>query len=311
VHYRHALARRDANAVRPSEALTLRGEGSAGNMLGADEGSAGNALAIGRARFPADLQYHGGAVVLSTQSHPVYVNTSATCPNNTCWGNPEAFLHDVTESDLIHVVDQYVGSDEPRRYTLGSSTSVTIPTTPGVPLTDDQIRAAVFAVASATGQVGYGHVYHVFLPPGQDECFDSTFSVCFSPDNQATMFFCAYHQSVTFKGLGHVLYSVEPFVDVPRCQVRPGTPNGQLVDSTNTILSHELIETITDPDGDAWWNSLNGEFFGEEIADTCAFQIYALHDYDPSNIIANGKLYAVQPEYSNRQHTCVTGAEGE
>jgi hypothetical protein len=27
------------------------------------------------------------------------------------------------------------------------------------------------------------------------------------------------------------------------CQVRPGTPNGQWVDSTNDALSHELFET--------------------------------------------------------------------
>src|SRR5262249_4778497 len=158
--------------------------------------------ATARVRYPADVQYYGGAVVLSMQSHPVYVNTSATCPNNTCWGNPEAFLHDLAESELIHVVDQYVGSDEPRRYTLGASISVTIPTTAGVPLTDTQIRAAVFAAASATGQVGYGHEYHVFLAPGQDECFDTldpTLSFCYSPDNPATWVFCAYHTSVTFK----------------------------------------------------------------------------------------------------------------
>jgi hypothetical protein len=324
VHHRHALTTRPANGVRRSEARVLRGEGSAGNTRGADEGSAGSETT--GVRYPADLQDHGGAVVLSAQSHPVYVNTSATCPNNTCWGNPEAFLHDLADSKLIHVVDQYVGSAAPRRYTLGSSASVTIPTTPGVPLTDDQVRAAVFAVASDTGQAGYGHVYHVFLPPGQDVCvsLDSTFGIspCFS-----TLFFCAYHSSVTFQELGHVLYSVVPYQNVPGCQVRPGTPNGQFVDSTNNVLSAELIETITNPDGDAWRNSLNLDFgFGGflfdassgEITDECLFGSFlgGIIDLsgiilDPSNIIANGKLYAVLPEYSNRHHACVTGAEGE
>jgi len=88
--------------------------------------------------------------------------------------------------------------------------------------------AVVHAVASATGDTGYGHIFHVFLAPGQDECFDSSFSVCYSPDNNNSFFFCAYHGSVDFSDIGHVLYSVEPFQNVPGCQVRPGTPNGQL-----------------------------------------------------------------------------------
>jgi hypothetical protein len=44
-----------------------------------------------------------------------------------------------------------------------------------------------------------------------------------------------------------------------------------LIDSTNDTLSHELIEAITDPDLDAWWNSIGFGMFGEEIADECLF----------------------------------------
>jgi len=32
-----------------------------------------------------------------------------------------------------------------------------------------------------------------------------------------------------------------------------------------------VVETITDPLGDAWWNQLNNALFGEEIADECSF----------------------------------------
>lgn len=111
------------------------------------------------------------------------------------------------------------------------------------------------AVASKEGS-GYGHIYHVFLPPGQDECFSHPSKVCYSPDDPKTFVFCAYHSSVQFKDIGHVLYSVEPFQDVPGCSVRPGTPNGQLADSTNNSLSHELFETISDPDGNTWITGL-------------------------------------------------------
>jgi hypothetical protein len=82
-----------------------------------------------------------------------------------------------------------------------------------------------------------------FCPPGTDECFDSSFSVCYSPDNPNTCFFCAYHGSADFSDIGHVLYSVELYQNVPGCSDPPRTPNAQLADSTNDVLSHELLET--------------------------------------------------------------------
>jgi hypothetical protein len=162
------------------------------------------------------------------------------------------------------------------------------------------------AVTNLTNEFGYSDIYHVFLPPGQDECFDATFSVC------ASNVFCAYHGSVTFKDNGrHVLYSVEPFTDVPGCQVRPGTPNGQLVDSTNDVLSHELIETITDPDGRSWVDVTSGGMLGQEIGDECVFLTSLGLDpftnplySDPAIIEVEGRKYAIQPEYNNRAQAC-------
>jgi hypothetical protein len=156
-------------------------------------------------------------------------------------------------------------------------------------------------VTSATNETGYNHIYHVFLPPGQDECFDATFTVCTSN------IFCAYHSSVTFKDTGrHVLYSVEPFTDVVGCQVKPGSPNGMLIDSTNDVLSHELIETITDPDGGSWWDSTSGGMFGEEIGDECVFVTFVggIPYSDPAIISVDGRRYALQPEYDNSARAC-------
>lgn len=297
-NYRHALPA-NGGQQRPG-ALTMRKVDSAGNAFGT----------LGRDRFPADLQYHGGAVVVTVQSHPIFVNTTATCQPNTCWGDPQAFLSDLANSTLIQVADQYVGSKAKGRYTLGASASVTVPTTPGLALTDADVQAIVHAVAAATGNSGYGHEFHVFLPPGQDECFDATRTVCYSPDNFATFFFCAYHSSTDFPDVGHVLYSVEPFQNVVGCHVRAGTPNGPLVDSTNNVLSHELIETITDPDGDAWWNSADNGLFGQEIADECSFIVLNPPAFDPSIFLIGKKTYAAQPEYANAQHVCTVDPIG-
>jgi hypothetical protein len=259
-------------------------------------------------RYPADVVFQGGTVVDAAESHAVYMLPNGHCEISTCWGNPEGFLRDLARSDFVHLLDQYVGRTDDRRYTVGHRAKVSF-TPPSVPFTDNDMVAVVHAIASRTGNTGYGHIYHIFLPQGIDECFDNTFTVCYSPDNPNAWKFCAYHGSAD-TDIGHLVYSVEPYQNVPGCNDPPTTPNGQLVDSTNDVLSHELFETISDPDGTGWWNStpsvIGVEF--EEIGDECVFTtappgspvIYG----DPSIFTIGEHVYAVQLEYSNSKHGC-------
>jgi hypothetical protein len=260
-------------------------------------------------RFPGDLSFFGGHVVPSAQFHAVYlVPGNGNCPSvAACWGNPEGFLSDLGNSNFIHLVDQYTGMTMSNRYTVGKNAAILYLQTASI-FTDANIQAFVHAVASVYG-TGYGHIYHVFLPPGQDECFSANSHACYSPDDPRTFAFCGYHSSVQFTDIGHVLYSVEPFQDVPGCSVKPGTPNGQLVDSTNNTLSHESIETITDPDGSAWFNFTLVVLRGAEIGDECSFFTLTRAGafFDPSVFTLNGNSYAVQPEYSNSAHACAVG----
>jgi len=94
--------------------------------------------------------------------------------------------------------------------------------------------------------------------------------------------------------------TVEPYQNVDGCSVAKPSPNGALVDSTADVLSHELIETITDPDGDAWWITNDLDLFFAEIGDVCQ---NATFDYAVSNL--PGRNYEIQPEYSNQAHACV------
>jgi hypothetical protein len=284
------------SAARPAE-LSTRNSASAA-------ASANNSPDPALIRYPADVVYQGGAVVETAESHAVYMLPNGHCPVSQCWGDPEGFLRNLGGSEFVHVLDQYTGLTANDRYTVGRDAKVSY-APPSTPFTDNDILSIVHAVASATGQTGYRHIYHVFLPPGQDECFDSTFAVCYSPDNQQTFAFCAYHGSADFTDIGHILYSVEPYQNVVGCSDPPGTPNGQLVDSTNDTLSHETFETVSDPDGTGWWNSTPAVtgLFGEEIGDECVF-ITPPAFGDPSVFVIGHKLYAVQLEYSNAKHGC-------
>jgi hypothetical protein len=242
--------------------------------------------------YPADLSNPGhGQVLTATQSNNVYVNCAASC-----WGTPSNFLARLATSTLIHVTDEYVGNTGNNRYTVGTATSINaaLPTT----LTSANILQLVHTAAKAHGS-GYGHVYHIFLRSGVDVC--TTANVCYSPDNNATFVFCAYHGAVTFTDIGHVLYTVEPYQNVAGCSVAQPSANGPLVDSTSSTLSHELTETITDPDGNAWFARSSLPEFGAEIGDICENPFGRYPAFSIS-----GKSYAIQPEYSNHFHACAT-----
>ena len=300
---RHATPPRTSQTSVPtSRPAELLSAGSTANVGTAASAASPSSQAF--VRYPADVVYQGGAVVESAESHAVYLLPNGHCPISECWGNPEGFLRDLTASEFVHVLDQYAGLTANNRYTVGRRARVSY-APPAVPLTDNDVIAFVHSVASVTGETGYGHIYHVFLPPGQDECFDSTFTVCYSPDNLNTFAFCAYHGSADFTDIGHVLYSVEPFQDVFGCSDPPGTPNGQLVDSTNDTLSHEFFETVSDPDGTGWWNSTPSVtgLEGEEIGDECVFITLPAFG-DASVFRIDDKTYAVQLEYSNSKHGC-------
>jgi len=310
VVYRHARpANTSAGAsLKRKEIATGRGASSAAAAAPA----AGPATATDNdyLRYLGDLTYSGGAVVRVAEQHPIFMLPNGKCPIASCWGNPEGFLRDQSVSEFIHITDQYVGATGNNRYPVGAHKLISYkPTSKTAPLTDNDMIAVVHAVAAALGQTGYSHMYHVFLPPGQDECLTATDGVCYSPDVPSTFFFCGYHGSVDFTDIGHVLYSVEPFQNVPGCAVRPGTPNGQLVDSTNNTLSHEVVETITDPDGDAWFNFTDLALAMQEIADECSFFVVlpsGMAFFDPTVSVIGSHRYAVQPEYANNEHACAS-----
>ena len=254
-------------------------------------------------RYPGDLSYQGGAVVDSAVSHAIYLLPNGKCPIPPMLGQSRRISWKIFRTaSSVSFGRPIVGLSARAnaiRWAIEQRSNTCLRR---FHLLDIDVLSYVHAVASATGGSGYGHIFHVFLPPGQDECFDSTFTVCYSPDNSNTFFFCAYHGSVDFTDIGHVLYSVEPYQNVPGCQVRPGTPNGQLVDSTNDVLSHELFETITDPDGDAWWNSTGLGLEGQEIGDECIFLVFTSTNVysDPFIFKIGDDVYATQPEYSTR-----------
>lgn len=251
--------------------------------------------------YPGDLVNHGGPVVPSAEHNLVYFD----CPAGPvkCWGDPAAFLNRLNDSAFIHLSDQYVGTTANFRYPVGHSVSINETLQTNVLGLNDILSILHAAAVKLSIPSGYGHIVHLFLPQGVDTCFDLT-SICYSPDNPASFAFCAYHGSVVFNDIGHILFSVEPYQNVPGCQTATPTPNGPLVDSTASVLSHETFETITDPDGNAWWSDVSLIEFGAEIGDVCEPIGNSNAQFLDPVFVVGGKNYKIQLEYSNKFHGC-------
>ena len=155
-----AAARQAKNVFREAQPTkTVRGKASRGEdgvlTLRSSSGGkkSGNSFGRSGVRYPGDLSFHGGAVVDSANSHAIYLLPNGKCPISQCWGNPEGFLRDLSDSQFIHLVDQYIGLRASERYTLGNRAKINY-TPPSVPLTDLDVLSYVHAVASATGGSG-------------------------------------------------------------------------------------------------------------------------------------------------------------
>jgi hypothetical protein len=110
--------------------------------------------------------------------------------------------------------------------------------------------------------------------------------------------FCAYHSNFGFSGKT-VLYGYlsDASFNSGGCaeSLFGSAPNGQLAsDREVAMMSHEFFETITDQQGNAWWDSITGN----EIGDNCN-QIGA-------NIKMNANSYWVQQQWSNASSSCVS-----
>ncbi len=291
-----------------AELTPTRSEASKGSTAFMRIGEAANAPAPGDGRNPSiilpkqswgpvDLGYNGGSTLAYTTQWNVYLG----CPSNdqSCWGNPEQFITDLNGSKFIHVVDQYIGTKARKRYPL-SNTYIYNTSSVGTFLSAADIITWLHAAVGSAGgasAAGSGNLFHLYLNAGIDTCIDDGNTICYSPDNFGTFAFCGYHEYADFGDYGRVYFTVEPYQAVNGCY----GSTADLTSATANVLSHEIFETITDPNLDAWYGTgypLNN--FGEEIGDECSW----LYLY-PQKLNRRHPPYITQNEYSNKYHACV------
>jgi PKD repeat protein len=292
-----------------------------------------------------NLDYHGGPVLHSSAPYLIFWD-----PNSQLSASTESLLeryfadvaHDTGLASNVFAVDRqftdttgFAAQSERWASTHAIVDKQAYPTsgqctenagyTETACLYDSQLQAEVARLVAAdhlpTGTSGTAPIYEVVTPPTVNSCFSDN-STC------ADNYFCAYHSNFTDSSTKtDVLYADIPTLlaqnDPKGCQYDGNTavqePNGnQISDVTTKYMSHETNETITDPTGNAWWDSNSGN----EDGDNCNF--YGSFDpqggYNPNafkpylgGTAASGTLYDqiinthhyyTQTEWSNGNVTC-------
>jgi PKD domain len=182
-------------------------------------------------------------------------------------------------------------------------------------LTDAQIQQEIQSfVTSHHLPTDLSHEYFLLTPPHVESCFTNdptqNFGGCSAGIVPVSQFgaYCAYHENTTTPTM--IFYANMPFdATNPLCQ-DGNYPNGLISDGEiNGGLSHEHMESVTDPLPNDAWTIGAGPFHGFEIGDVCVADmgtpLGTAPNGSPFNQVINGHPYWYQTEWSNFTHSCV------
>jgi hypothetical protein len=233
-------------------------------------------------RLVPSITYHGGPVLPHVEVEGLYYGSY--------WGGGAGALQ---ASDLNTYLGYLANSsymDMLVEYGVGRGTlvdnGVADPGISGPATVDDsQIRAAISA--DITG--GFlqapdrNRLYIIFTPPSV---------VVTSGSQSSTQDFYGYHDSFIDSSLRVIRYAV--IVHPTGNGDAPGLNDFQTM---TWVVSHELAESVTNPDNGGWFDSRTGD----EIGDLC-------NGVDDRGLL-NG--YVIQAEWSVSQNACVLPADAQ
>jgi PKD repeat protein len=189
-------------------------------------------------------------------------------------------------------------------------------------LTDEQIRTELVKFVKVHQlPADLAHEYFLFTPEGVENCLTieeggAPEEICSANVKDEYAEYCAYHGNIPFEGGGELIYATDPFVNGKNCD-EANHPSGKSSDSVLIAgLSHEHVESITDPEpNNAWtdWGGATGE-----IGDKCrtgrteteyGTALGKAENGAAYNQLINGHQYWYQQEWSNTTHQCLQRLE--
>ena len=259
---------------------------------------------------------HGGPVMTSNTNHVIYWDP----PGAPAY--PAEYVSGINRwfEDLAHdsggiensdsVLDQY-GTPYNSHFAGGLADTDPYPASgcPASPpkatcLTEAQIRAEIASFVAGSGlPTGLGHEYFLVTPEGVESCFEEAGKQCSAGTNHPK--YCAYHGFIEGS---EIVFANIPFTVGLGCAPGEDFPNGPSDAAIAGGIAHEHSESVTDPQGTAWYDSkLN------EVADKCRSALTEVEfgeplgkapDGSPYNEVIAGDLYWYQQFWSNETGAC-------
>jgi hypothetical protein len=267
------------------------------------------------------MTYHGGLIMKTSKVYAIFW-TPATLQSGGAAKYAKGFtaltkqyLRDIGGSGWYNVGTQYyqdVGTTRTfiqNTAHLGGTYTDTTPYPSGECsdaytgtdcLLNSDIRSAVTRAIQANGWTpGPNKQFLVFTARDEGSCFNATENSC------AFTEYCGYHSWYTLNGV-RVIFTNMPYEVNTNytCAVsgQPSPNSNKPADYSINVVSHEVMESVTDPGLDAWYD---GSTSGE-VGDKCAWNFGPANlDGGLANETMNGHFYYTQMEFSNDGATCV------
>ncbi|HYR77370.1 MAG TPA: hypothetical protein VEM96_16165 [Pyrinomonadaceae bacterium] len=233
------------------------------------------------------ITYHGGPLILGT-SHMYYI-WYGTWTGNTATTILTDFANSIGGSPYFNINTTYYNGSNvhvSNSVTFGGSTTDSY--SHGTSLSDSAIQAVV------TGALTSGH-----LPYDTSGIYFVLTSADVTASSGFCTQYCGWHTYGTINGF-NIKYS---FVGNPdrcpaACEAQTTGPNGNAgADGMASIIAHELEETVTDPNLNAWYDSR-----GAENADKCAWTFGSTStagNGSAYNMTLGGRNYLIQQNWVN------------
>ena len=255
------------------------------------------------------VAYHTGPIIPNVHVIQVLYGSGTYLPEVT--SSMRQFYGDVTNSAYLDWLTEYdLTGTAPQSIGRGNVAGAAITITPsaansGATITSNQVKLELAAQvnAKALPAPNGNTLFMVHFPRGVT-ITNGTLRSC-DPNftNQpGIVYYCGYHDSTTDAAGDPLYFAVLPdfgpgsgcdYATTPSAHTPCGT-NPANFDNLTAIASHELLESITDPNLNAWFE----DFTGQEIADICERQYATVND--PSG------TWRVQLAWSNAQQACVS-----
>jgi hypothetical protein len=263
----------DSSELRPSGKHELREASREAKPQGGGKGTG--------------INYHGGPVMLGTVN--VYYIWYGNWSGNTATSILEDLATNIGGSPYFDINTSYfngAGTHVSGLATFAGSTTDSY--SHGTSLTDAAVAAIVSsAITNHTLPSDSNGVYFVLTSADVNE----TTGFCKS--------YCGWHDNQSVGG-ADIKYA---FVGNPdrcptACEEQTVSPNNNAgADGMASIISHELEESVTDPDGNAWYDTR-----GNENADKCAWTFgteFTESNGSKANVTLGPRDYLIQQNWKN------------